>query len=181
MGSVTTVILLRVCLLQQLAIAIFVLVDTTLRVRGTWVRGDKGSRDRHLNSAEVSMIQYFTFSSNRGTGTLTLAARTAVSHRAPLIDSAGARTARHLEAKVFRSAAGCRWPMRRLSMPESRDYKTAKRHPHNNIHRQAPAKPTLPRYTGYECPGSLQTVPASPHRNRQNKNYQTDPTSPNPI
>ena len=65
----------------------------------------KGSRDSHLNSAEVSMIQYFTFSSNRGTVTLTLAARTAVSHRAPLIDSAGVRKARHPEAKVFRSTA----------------------------------------------------------------------------
>ena len=56
--------------------------------------GFEGSRDRHLNSAEVSMIQYFTFSSNRGTDTLTLAARTAVSHRALLIDSAGAQKGR---------------------------------------------------------------------------------------
>ena len=55
---------------------------------------ERGSRDRHRNSAEVSMIQYFTFSSNLGTGTQTLAARTAVSHRAPLIDSAGAQKAR---------------------------------------------------------------------------------------
>ncbi len=99
----------------------------------------RGSRDRHHNSAEVSMIQYFTFSSNRGTVTLTLAARTAVSHRARVIDSAGAQEGRPPRSEGFPFVRG---PRDRFPIPGSRDNKSSKRRAHNNIHPPAPANPT---------------------------------------
>ena len=77
-----------------------------------------GSGDRHLNSAEVLMIQYFTFSPNAGTGTLTLAAPTAVSHRAPLIDSAGAQKGRPPRSEGFAFGRG---PRDRFPILGSRD------------------------------------------------------------